>query len=147
MLKRASRTRLELVERLVRAGHDRGSAARVAQELKDTGVIDEGAVAASLVRAAKKAGKSRGETERLLRERGVEDSQIRAAVESEELADDYSLALGAAREMARRGRGARPGALARRVLEGLARRGFDEELALRAAREVLGGLPSDDEGG
>jgi len=137
-LKASARTRLELVERLVLAGHVRDESERVVGELFEKGLIDERAIAGAEVREGVRAGRSRGEIERLLVSRGIEESMIRAAVADEEVGGDAVRVVDAARELARRAAGVGPEARLRRVLAGLARRGFDEETAVNAAREVLG---------
>jgi len=144
LLKAAARTRRELAERLVQRGYPPDESARVAEECRKRGLIDEGAIAARAVRAGLRSGKARAEIERSLHARGIEDSTIRAALADERAPDDASLALGAAREIARRSARATPQARLRRILDGLARRGYDEEAALNAARHVLAGeFPED----
>lgn len=138
VLKAAARTRRELVERLVRAGHDRTASDRTAQEFFDKGLIDERAIAGAAVRAGLRAGKSNAEIARSLAARGVDEHTIRAALADEPGADDAQRAVQAARDLAKRARLLAPAPRLRRVLAGLARRGYDEDTALHAAREVLG---------
>lgn len=145
LLKSAARTRRELIDRLVRAGHDPAAAESTVADLARAGMIDEAAIAGAAVRAGLKAGKARGHIEQALRARGVDDPTIHAALSDEQVTDDTPRALDAARDLARRAAGADPAARMRRVLTGLARRGFDEDTALNAARQALGTptLPDD----
>ncbi len=141
LLSRKARTCREIVERLVQAGHAHDDAERAAQRLVERGLIDERAIAQAEVRAGVRAGRARAEIERSLGLRGIEESTIRAALADEEVGDDHGRAVEAARELARRAGHASPAARLRRVLAGLARRGFDDDTARNAAREVLGEMP------
>lgn len=138
LLKAASRTRREIVERLVAAGHDRAAAEREAAALHHQGLIDERAVAGAAARAGLRGGESLALIERSLRARGIDDALIRAALADEHPLTDAQRALELARDLARRARAATPAARLRRVLAGLARRGYDEDTALDAARRALG---------
>jgi regulatory protein len=141
MLAYRDRAAEELRARLVQDGYAPAVAADVVADLLRVGLLDDTRFAASTVRAlATVRGYGRTRVLRELQARGVDPSTAAAAL-AEAVSDDdeAASALRLARTFAGRA-GTDVGRLAAR----LARKGFRPALALRAAREALESVDSDD---
>lgn len=129
--------------RLEEAGFDAATAAAAVERLKAAKLIDDEALAAKAAESLDRRGPLSPEAlrERLMRE-GLSDEAIdevvgdRPGPEVTALADAKLLAARAKPD-------ASPAARWRRVMAGLARHGYDETVALDAARAVLGEPPED----
>ncbi|MFG0275705.1 MAG: recombination regulator RecX [Phycisphaerales bacterium] len=141
LLEKRSFTRAALVERLRRKGHDEASADAAASVMERLGLIDDGAFARDMIdRELERTPAARALLAQRLASRGVEAGAAEAALD-EALAGRDALgdALAAARVMRRKMPENLDAQTALRRLAGrLARRGFDEEVALEAARRTIG---------
>jgi len=141
LLSKRAFSRAALLERLARKGHDEESRERAIAEMERLGLIDDMALAAEVVdRELSKAPADRRHLERRLASRGVDPAAAERAI-GEALRDRDPLegALDAARTIhARMPENLSRDALLRRLAGRLARRGFDEEVALEAARRTIG---------
>jgi regulatory protein len=135
-LRRQALSRARLLAQLARRGHDDGVAERAVREMERLGLINDNALAADVV--DRELGRSpAGEAllEAKLRQREVDehaaDAAVSGALRGRSQSDD---ALEAARRrLARSGVQQDPQATLRRLVQHLARRGFDAEVAWEAA--------------
>jgi regulatory protein len=141
LLSRRAWTRAELTRRLCRRGATPEVAAEVAADLVARGHLDDAAFARHWVetRAARGYGAARLRAE--LRQRGVAQRLIDAAIG----ALGPSGALAGARAVAQRRlpglRGLEPQRAAARLRDHLLRRGYAAGIAMRVVREALGARP------
>lgn len=141
-----ARSRVELLRALNRAGVDSDTAHSVLGKFVDAGLVDDAAFAAEWVRSRhRQRGLGRRALEEELREKGVDDDALSAALDALDTDDEVSRA----RELVRRKlAGATvtdPKVRMRRLVGMLARKGYGEALAFRVVREELEAL--DEEGG
>jgi regulatory protein len=138
LLTSAPRTRAQLAEALRRRGIPADVAGAILERFTDAGLVDDAAFARAWVESRHY---SRGLAGRVLaaelRQRGVDDEEIRQAVAG--LGPDADVA--AARELVARKLAATKGqpapARVRRLTGMLARKGYPPELAFRIIREAL----------
>lgn len=141
-----ARTRAELAAYLSRKGVPGDSAERVLDRFVQVGLIDDRGLADSFVDSRHRgAGLGRRALVAKLRQRGVEDAVIDAAVSPVDAAAE----LNAARELARRklrsvARFDRQ-VQARRLVAMLARKGYAPALAYQVVRETLVHVDQDDD--
>ncbi len=142
LLAKRAMTRAGVIASVRRRGLGEDDAARVAAELEKRGLIDDRAYAAAYVRgllARKPAGRALLMAK--LRQRGIEGTVARAAVESalkERDAGEDALEL-ATRRLRVIGSTVDRAAAARRVYGLLARRGFEAEVCGEAVRKAMKG--------
>lgn len=144
ILKARGRSTAEIRERLIESGFEASIVAEAIGRLCDQGVLDDAALAQERVEEALRRGPAGDEALRSRLERaGISDATIRDAVT--DAGPPEARALKAVSEVvARLPAGLSAQARWRRVLAGLARRGFDEEQATHAAEQALGPPPYDD---
>lgn len=134
-LARRARSAHELAEHLARKGHAPSAAARAQRQLEAAGALDDRRLAEGQARILfEDRAVSAAEAKRRLEARGL-GQEIAAQAASGR--DDASAALNLAREHARRAASGDPLGALRRALGALARRGYDEETALDAARRAF----------
>ncbi|WP_017976181.1 regulatory protein RecX [Actinopolyspora halophila] len=141
-----ARSRVELLWALSRAGVDSDTAHSVLGKFVDAGLVDDTAFAAEWVRSRhRQRGLGRRALEEELREKGVDDDALSAALDTLDTDDEVSRA----RELVRRKLAGTtvtdPKVRMRRLVGMLARKGYGEALAFRVVREELEAL--DEEGG
>ncbi|SMY11336.1 regulatory protein RecX [Brevibacterium jeotgali] len=136
-------SRAELRQKLVRKGCEAHIVDRLLTRLDAAGLVDDARFAEQFVRSQREGrGKSLSAITRALRDKGVSDEHVRTA--TEELGDDFPLALAAARKKAAGTRGLAHDVRLRRTLGLLARRGFGGSVGRRAAEQALAEEPGDD---
>jgi regulatory protein len=138
LLTRRAHTQAELARALARRGVPEEVADRVLGRLTAVGLVNDAAVAASLVAARHRdRGWARGALGVELRRRGVDDADIRGALDTVTDRDeaDRARALVARRLPATRGQP--PEVRARRLVGMLARKGYPAGLASRVVRDAL----------
>lgn len=136
-------SRTELRQKLVRKGCETHIVDRLLVSLEAAGLVDDARFAEQFVRSQREGkGKSLSAITRALRDKGVSDDHARTA--TEELGDDFPLALAAARKKAAGTRGLAHEVRLRRTLGLLARRGFGGTVGRRAAEQALAEEPGDD---
>ncbi|SDQ07276.1 regulatory protein RecX [Actinopolyspora saharensis] len=140
-----ARSRVELLRALSRAGVDSDTAHSVLDKFVDAGLVDDAAFAAEWVRSRhRQRGLGRRALEEELREKGVDDDAVSAALSTLDTEDEVSRA----RELVRRKLAGTtvtdPKVRMRRLVGMLARKGYGEALAFRVVREELEAL--DEEG-
>jgi regulatory protein len=147
VLTRRAMSRRRMLEKLRLRGCDGEMAERVVERLSEAGLIDDRALAESVV-AGQLARKPAGGVylKSKLAERGVErgaaDEAVAAALAERDLAAD---ALQLARKRARAMSGLEPQVQRRRLTQFLARRGFEPDICRDAVRRALEPGGSDDE--
>lgn len=141
LLEKRSFSRATLIERLRRKGHDEASAESAAGVMEHLGLIDDAAFARDMIdRELERTPAARALLEQRLASRGVDGEAAARALDAA-LTDRDPLAdaLEAARAMRRKMPENLDAPTALRRLAGrLTRRGFDEEVALEAARRTIG---------
>lgn len=118
-------------ERLAAAGFEAGPIDEAVARLRASGAINDADLAARVVEQSRAKNESAALTAKRLAAKGV-DAAVPKASDAERARTAAEAALGRvlfAADVATR---------YRRVLAALARKGFDEELALEVAREVIG---------
>ena len=122
-------SRSELIERLIRAGHDEETATAVADELASDGWLDDAALAREIVQqtlARRPAGRQL--LIEKIRKRGIEEELDHTAVdEALDRDDPTESALQLAEQRYRSMHSLPPATAARRLAGLLHRRGFDDE--------------------
>ena len=150
LLGKSDKTRAELRERLLRAGHAPEVVDDALDRLQRAGALSDERVAR---RAAERAATDRpagtGAVRARLESRGVDAPTTSEATRDldapgAELARAKGLITPLACDARAQPRAGRPGAAHRKALALLARRGFDEDVAMRAIEEVLGPVPDSD---
>jgi SOS response regulatory protein OraA/RecX len=139
MLAVKERTSIELVERLTGKGTPKEIATKAVEELKRDGVVNDERAAMAIANGESKKGSSRSKVGAKLKAAGL-DGETDVAVKS--LKTDKKQAKEAAAALV----GKLDGRLSkatkwRRVMAGLSRRGFDEDVARGATRALLGPEP------
>ena len=138
------RSRRELRDRLVRAGFDPAEVDDVVQRLARVGLIDDDRFAQEYARHASEVRRSgRRAIASALSARGV-SRQIVQRVVADATDGEEARAEELARSRARRLGDVPPATAYRRLASLLARRGFDPDVARRAARSALELDPRDD---
>lgn len=131
LLAASAKSEGQVRERLARAGFDVGAIDEAVTRLRASGAINDADLAARVVEQSRAKNESSSLTAKRLATK-----VIQAALS---VSNDRSLARAAAKEaLARVLVGADVTTRYRRVLAALARKGFEEELALEVAREVIG---------
>jgi regulatory protein len=141
LLSKRAFSRAALHERLARKGHDEPACEHAVAEMERLGLVNDEALAADVVdRELEKAPADRAFLARRLETRGVDpDVAERAIDEALSGRDPLEEALEAARSIRpRMPENLSRDALVRRLAGRLARRGFEEEVALEAARRAAG---------
>lgn len=141
LLDKRAFARAGLVERLVRKGHDEGVAAQAADAMERLGLIDDRAMARDLVeRELERTPAARALLERRLAARRLDPDAAHEVIEGALAGrDPLEDALDAARALrAKMPENLDAPTLLRRLSGRLARRGYDEEVALEAARRAIG---------
>jgi regulatory protein len=139
LLSKRAFSRGALLERLAKKNHDEDARERAVAEMERLGLVDDEALAADVVdRELEKAPADRAYLRRRLATRGVDPDAAERAIEEALCGRDP---LESATEAARSIRDRMPenlarGALVRRLAGRLARRGFEEEVALEAAQRI-----------
>lgn len=143
LLDQRARSRSELRERLIKAEFEPTLVDEVLDDLAASGLLNDAQFAQEWVRQrAARRGKSSRALDMELREKGVAQADRAAALEQISDEDEEHTARGVAEKAARRVNAA-PADRAeydkhlRRIVGALARRGFNQAVALRIAREEL----------
>ncbi|MFN2519307.1 MAG: regulatory protein RecX [Jatrophihabitantaceae bacterium] len=138
-LTQRARTRAELAAALQRRGVPAAAACAVLDRFTEVGLIDDGALAASLALAQhRERGLARRAVAVKLRRRGIGESAVQAALDQIDAASEVATArLLVSRRLTALG-GMEPQSRARRLVGLLARRGYPPDLAYQIVREVLG---------
>ncbi|NYH76750.1 regulatory protein [Actinopolyspora biskrensis] len=140
-----ARSRVELLRALSRAGVDSGTAHSVLGKFVDAGLVDDAAFAAEWVRSRhRQRGLGRRALEEELREKGVDDDALSAALDTLDTDDEVSRARALVRRKLAGTAVTDPKVRMRRLMGMLARKGYGEALAFRVVREELEAL--DEEG-
>lgn len=100
-------------------------------------LVDDAAFAVALVSEGRRKGHGPSRLRQTLAKRGIPAALIDAAVEDVEAEDQQAAAFAVARKRAERLRGVDPEAAYRRLVGYVARRGYPEGLARKAARDAL----------
>ncbi|MHC4415455.1 MAG: regulatory protein RecX [Planctomycetota bacterium] len=147
MLSRRAFSRGELIEQLVRKGHDDETARDVAQRLAASGLIDDESCARSIARATLAAEPASQEFLRRKLEARRIPSEVaqRVAREAVATSDPVQAAVRFASRRLRNGPAGDRSAAARRIAHALARRGFDSDIIAEALKrlDLVGGDPLD----
>jgi regulatory protein len=134
----APRTRAQLAQALRRGGVPAGTADAVLGRFTEAGMIDDAAFARAWVESRHYSrGLSRRSLSAELRQRGVENEQIRAAVETLDPEQEVATARRLVEQKMASTRGQPPEARARRAAGLLARKGYPPGLVFRLIRETL----------
>lgn len=143
LLDQRARSRSELRERLLKAEFEPQLVDEVVNDLAASGLVNDAQFASEWVRQrAARRGKSARALDMELRDKGVEGADRAAALEQISDADEERTARAVAEKAARKVNSA-PADRAeydkhlRRIVGALARRGFNQEMALRIGREAL----------
>lgn len=132
----------ELRKKLLTREHPPGVVEVLLGRLGAAGLLDDLRYARQTVRTQREQkGLSASALRRRLREKGVEEADVEAALD--DLDDDFPHALALAQKKAASTRGLEEETRLRRILGVLGRRGFSGGVAMRAAREALGEGGSD----
>ncbi|CAG1004652.1 hypothetical protein PHYC_03160 [Phycisphaerales bacterium] len=136
ILAAGDKSEAELRARLARAGFEHETIDTVVLRLRASRALDDARLAQAVLDQSNAAAESPERARERLHLRGLKSPGV----------DSPSLALTAARAAAEKAPSSlAPAARYRRVLAALARKGYDEETALDAARRVLGPIPAPDE--
>lgn len=128
------RSEHELRDRLLGDGYSRAVTEALLERLRSVGLLDDTRFAEGLARSLARKGRGRRRVARDLASKGLTDDDVSAALEAWCAPEEEARrALSVAQRFAPSARGD-----ARRLAARLARRGFAEGTAWRAAREVLG---------
>jgi regulatory protein len=137
-LTQRARTRAELAGTLRKRGVPDDAARTVLDRFVEVGLVDDEALATEYARAAHaERGLSRRAVATKLRQRGIDDDLVAAAVTGIDAASEHAAALALARRKAAALRTLPPEVQTRRLLGLLARRGYPPGLAYAVAREAL----------
>ena len=140
-----ARTRAELLERLRRAGFGGVAAGAAIDELEAARVVDDAALARDVAARALDGGQGEEGARHRVESRGIDEEGAAGAVAhaaAETGEDEQQRADRVADELAARiAPGLDAAARYRRVMGGLARRGFGEDVAESAARRTSGAPP------
>ena len=143
LLDQRARSRSELRERLLKAEFEPQLVDEVVNDLAASGLVNDAQFASEWVRQrAARRGKSARALDMELRDKGVEGADRAAALEQISDADEERTARAVAEKAARKVNSA-PADRAeydkhlRRIVGALARRGFNQGMALRIGREAL----------
>ncbi len=139
LLARRARSAREIEERLTRRGFDPPLVARTLAHLQAAGYLDDARFAREWVAArAGRYGPRRLAAE--LRQKGIAEDQVRAALQSlpDDAAEEHALSL-ARKKWEQLARAKRPLPARRHALHAyLARRGYDADISSRIVRGVCG---------
>lgn len=140
LLKAHARSRADVENRLIGAGHEPSAVSEVLDALERVGLINDRQLARDHVdRVMAKAAKSAEALEHELRAKGVPDALARdIAAEAWTERDALTEATALARARLRRSARGDAMAAARRVVAYLVRRGFDHDVASRAVSSIVG---------
>jgi regulatory protein len=134
----APRTRGQLEDALRRRGIPDEAAATVLERLAETGLIDDAAFARAWVESRHyRRGLSRRTLSAELHRRGVDDEDVREAVETLSPEQEIATAKALAEKKLKGTRGQPADARVRRVAGMLARKGYPPGLAFRVIREAM----------
>ena len=145
MLDQRARSRAELRERLLKAEFEPQLVDEVLDDLAGSGLLNDAQFAHEWVRQrAARRGKSARALDMELRDKGVGGADRAAALEQISDEDEEHTARAVAEKSARKVKSAPTDRAEydkhlRRIVGALARRGFNQGMALRIAREVLNG--------
>jgi regulatory protein len=138
-LTQRSRSRAELATTLRKRGVPDDAARTVLDRFVEVGLVNDEALAHEYAEAAHaERGLSRRAVATKLRQRGIDDEVIAAAVTGIDAESERAAALALATRKARTLRGLPADAQLRRLVGLLARRGYAPGLAYAVAREVVG---------
>ena len=144
-LTQRARTRTELAGLLSRRGVPAEAAAHVLDRFTEVGLIDDVALAENFVAGAHlERGLSRRAVAAKLRDRGVDEQIVEAAVIRIDAESEYAAARTIAARRLRSLGGLEPRVQARRVISALARRGYPPALAVRVVNDLIGELAGSD---
>jgi regulatory protein len=137
-------TRAELEATLRKRGIPDGAAHAVLTRFAEVGLVDDGALAADFASAAHRdRGLSARAVAVKLRQRGVEETEVQAAVSGIDADSERDAAQTLAERKLRSLRGLGPQVQARRIVSLLARRGYSPGLSYAVARQVVAGAELD----
>ena len=145
LLDQRARSRAELRERLLKAEFEPQLVDEVLDDLAGSGLLNDAQFAHEWVRQrAARRGKSARALDMELRDKGVGGADRAAALEQISDEDEEHTARAVAEKSARKVKSAPTDRAGydkhlRRIVGALARRGFNQGMALRIAREVLNG--------
>ncbi len=132
------RTRAQLAQALRRCGVPADAAEAVLSRFADAGLIDDASFARAWVESRHHSrGLSRRSLSAELRRRGVDDEEIREAVDTLNPEQEAATARRLVEHKLASTRGQSPEARARRTASLLARKGYPPGLAFRLIREVM----------
>ncbi|AIL97098.1 recombination regulator RecX [Corynebacterium ureicelerivorans] len=143
LLDQRARSRSELRERLLKAEFEPQLVDEVVNDLAAAGLVNDAQFASEWVRQrAARRGKSARALDMELRDKGVEGTDRAAALEQISDADEERTARAVAEKAARKVKSAPADRTEyvkhlRRIVGALARRGFNQGMALRIGREAL----------
>lgn len=143
LLDQRARSRSELRERLLKAEFEPQLVDEVVNDLAASGLVNDAQFASEWVRQrAARRGKSARALDMELRDKGVEGADRAAALEQISDADEERTARAVAEKAARKVKSAPADRTEydkhlRRIVGALARRGFNQGMALRIGREAL----------
>jgi regulatory protein len=138
LLEQRARTRAELATALRRKDVPDGAAQRVLDRFTEIGLIDDASLAEDYAQAQQRErGLSGRAIAQKLRQRGVGDADVLAAVEVIDDEREEAVARALVAKRVRSLAGLDPLAQSRRLVALLARKGYSAGLAYRVVREVL----------
>lgn len=137
-----ARTKAELVRKLLAGGFKTPVAEAAAESLTAQGLLDDKAIARGIVQRDGLRTAGDAELARRLEARGVTASEAEDAL-AEALSESRRAHLAAVALSRRIPKDLEPAARWRRMLAGLARRGFADDAAFQATRELLGEPPEE----
>lgn len=137
-LSRSMRTRHELAQTLAKREIPEEIALKVLDRFEEAQLIDDRVFADAFVRARLQMGKSSSLIRRELKQKGVAEPIVASATQAISVEQEQSLADQLAKDRFGRMSGLERQVAERRLLGFLMRRGFSQQLALRAVRNALG---------
>ncbi len=136
-----ARTRVELRDALAARAVPEAAAEAVLDRLAEVGLVDDGAFAASFVSSRQRdRGLSLREISRQLREKGVDESVITAAVGELDADAEAEVARQLVARKLRSMSRLAPEVKTRRLVGMLARKGYPPSMAYQLVRDVLGAV-------
>jgi regulatory protein len=136
-----ARSRAELSEALAARGVPESAATPVLDRLAGVGLVDDQAFAEGYVRSRHRdRGLAAREISRQLRDRGVEESVITAAVAEVDSAAEAEAARQLVMRKLRSMSSLAPEVKTRRLVGMLARKGYSSSMAFQVVREAVGGF-------